>query len=102
MLYITDAYELFSGKRLVDGKPLSNADRAFAGLGLFTLGASNYIKTAGKILSKMSKFGLGDYRKAVYSGQKIINSASKYGASSLEYIKVYAKSGVEKNQAPMK
>lgn len=75
-----DAYELFSGKNLVTGKDLSTFDRVMAGVGILSLGTSNYVKTAfegaGKFIKNLPS---GGYKLITDGANKIYSAATKSG-----------------------
>ncbi len=80
-----DAYELFYGVNEITGEELTKTDRAFAALGLLTLGSSNFLKGGGKLLKKIgSEVAIrfpGVLKKganaAIDKGQTIYDSAWK-------------------------
>ena len=82
---INDAYSLFYGKHVLFGTELSVTERVFAGVGILTLGGSNWIKHGGKILGKaLIRFGqgAGSIEKLSEVGQvlkRFLGSARKLG-----------------------
>lgn len=82
---INDAYSLFYGKHALFGTELSVTERVFAGVGLLTLGGSNWIKHGGKILGKaLVRFGrgigpAGSLNKVSYHVENLVKSIQVLG-----------------------
>ena len=87
-----DAYELFSGKNLVTGKPLTTADRVLAAVGLITLGTGDKLFKGAKLLGKgLKTFANSPAMKQAikYSGH-VVDSAKYVGLKTSEGIKDFA------------
>jgi hypothetical protein len=75
-----DAYELISGKNLVTGKDLTTFERAMAGVGILSLGTSNYVKAAIKGAGKFIKHvPNGTYKYIADGADKIYRAATNSG-----------------------
>jgi hypothetical protein len=82
---VNDAYSLFYGKHVLFGTELSVTERVFAGVGILTLGGSNWIKHGGKILGKaLIRFGrgigsVGSLNKVSYHVENLVKSVQVLG-----------------------
>ncbi|MCF8058650.1 MAG: hypothetical protein K9K67_05095 [Bacteriovoracaceae bacterium] len=94
-----DVYELITGKSLVTGEELSIVDRTLAGIGILTLGGSNYLKAGVKTLGKLGPLAKAGLGKALDMGAGAIR-ASKRVIADLGADKFTKIMRLPKNQRP--